>query len=82
VPVDFESEFFRRRVGDFNAFGRDFRAGAVAAEQCDVVSFHIIFRHLSKTRGVKIAFFRMVTMKNLRFTIYDLRFASFAGKQS
>ena len=43
VPVDLEAEFLGRRLGDFDAFRRDFRAGAVAADQCNVVSFHVNF---------------------------------------
>ena len=43
VPVELEAEFFRRHVGDFDAFRGNFRAGAVTAEQCNVVSFHVNF---------------------------------------
>jgi hypothetical protein len=40
LPVEFESEFFGGGLSHFEGFARHFRAGAVAADDCNVVTIH------------------------------------------
>jgi len=40
VPVDFETELFGCGLGNFEGFAGDFRPRAVAANDCNIVTFH------------------------------------------
>ena len=43
VPVEFEAEFFAGGFAHLERFAGDFRTGAVAADDCNVVAFHKLF---------------------------------------
>ena len=53
VPVEFESELRCGRLAHLDGFAGDFRPGAVAADDCDVVSCHVKSRFpLVRERGI------------------------------
>src|SRR5205085_8465832 len=67
MPIEFESEFFAGGLAHLERFARDFRPGAVSADDCDIVTFHESYsgnrRELFEAGVGMLIFSRLVAME-------------------